>query len=587
MRMKNLVKRSLAGALALSMVLGNTVMTNAARWETEIGVEIKGIEYQIDFSYKEYDSYEDTISDMDDSQLPSGDTFTVDEGGISVVHDMTPPAIPDKIYSGYELQDKDGNVITEYVPNPKTPSKPTLTTDATSQDVNKDGTDYTVVLFYENDGNDNDIPDPEETYFVAEYYQEQGSNNTLKAPTSQDIVGGIEYAYNGDMNTLNTLIPGYKYLGYSFKSTFNSPAGGHQGGQPTLIQEVPAFTMQSTKNVGRYDVNMFFEYDAEQWATLSYAPKGGTGTMDPQTVLKGDSVTVKANAYTNGTLEFAGWSIDDDGSVDPADAGYQAGQSFVITQDTVLYAVWEDTKSIATFHAGRENDTTVTMNKPDFTVEAAKNSTFAAPAGFETRETDPDPLYFGKHDLSLFLGWSTLPNATTPEFVVGAPIPTDFDTKDFYAVWGYFKAVPDGNTVGDTYDINDQVSYWATFTAGSGNDFVPLKDYVQTLTFLDEFVTAQPGTIKVTVNGQPVAVALTLQGTVGGRTSYTFTLPQINKGDIIKTEISAIAKKSIGADDKTLRVGHDGVTFKPATRAFRSFSANMNQNSAHRFSTEM
>ena len=74
----------------------------------------------------------------------------------------------------------------------------------------------------------------------------------------------------------------------------------------------------------------------EYQVKLTYNANGGEGTIDPATAAAGESVTVAENGFTRDNYTFTGWNTQADGS----GTAYSAGESFTLTEDTVLYAQW-------------------------------------------------------------------------------------------------------------------------------------------------------------------------------------------------------------------------------------------------------
>ena len=71
--------------------------------------------------------------------------------------------------------------------------------------------------------------------------------------------------------------------------------------------------------------------------TVTYNANGGSGTMnDENSPYKyGATVTVKDNGFTRENYEFTGWAFD-------AEGDEPAGETFTITENTTLYAQWEE-----------------------------------------------------------------------------------------------------------------------------------------------------------------------------------------------------------------------------------------------------
>ena len=74
----------------------------------------------------------------------------------------------------------------------------------------------------------------------------------------------------------------------------------------------------------------------EYQVKLTYNANGGAGTIDSATGAAGESVTVAENGFTLNNYTFTGWNTQADGS----GTAYSAGESFTLTEDTVLYAQW-------------------------------------------------------------------------------------------------------------------------------------------------------------------------------------------------------------------------------------------------------
>lgn len=70
--------------------------------------------------------------------------------------------------------------------------------------------------------------------------------------------------------------------------------------------------------------------------SLSYDANGGEGAIDSATGVAGKIVIVAQNEFTRNNYTFIGWSTQADGK----GTAYKAGDSFTLTEDTVLYAQW-------------------------------------------------------------------------------------------------------------------------------------------------------------------------------------------------------------------------------------------------------
>ena len=119
--------------------------------------------------------------------------------------------------------------------------------------------------------------------------------------------------------------------------------------------------------------------------SVTYYANNGTGASytDPSEYELNDDVTVLANSFSNGDMVFAGWDINGDGEAD-----YQPDDTFQITGDTSLYAVWEEPKPTTvsfTIHKV-DADTGASLAGAVFTVYENKNCTDV----YTTVTTDED-----------------------------------------------------------------------------------------------------------------------------------------------------------------------------------------------------
>lgn len=87
-----------------------------------------------------------------------------------------------------------------------------------------------------------------------------------------------------------------------------------------------------------------YSYKTDKWVkkgdttevTITYDVNGGTGTMEAQTVISGEAVTLTANAFTREGYKFTGWNTAADGS----GTSYEDSASVTLDADTTLYAQW-------------------------------------------------------------------------------------------------------------------------------------------------------------------------------------------------------------------------------------------------------
>ena|GEM_PF-6862767 len=217
------------------------------------------------------------------------------------------------------------------------------------------------------------------------------------------------------------------------------------------------------EKIVKYDVT----YDSNG-ATSGYAPFDAYSPYE-----SGSTVTVLGQGSMQKTgFLFLGWSTNSL-AVSPQ---YLAGQKFVITQDTVLFAVWlaDDLPPPSTYHVYYNSNAPVgasvlgTVPLDEALYLAGQLVSVAA---------NPGNLASGTHN---FLGWATVNNAVVPDFaVVGSVVsPSTFMMGDvdvtLFAVWQaipLFSVVyqPNGATGGSApVDSNLYISGGLVVVLGAG-----------------------------------------------------------------------------------------------------------------------
>nr|WP_297999630.1 S-layer homology domain-containing protein [uncultured Anaerotignum sp.] len=185
---------------------------------------------------------------------------------------------------------------------------------------------------------------------------------------------------------------------------------------------------------------------------LSYDANGGNGSMNSQRVHKGDKVTVSTNTFTRDHYIFDGWNTQPNGN----GTSYNAGDTFEIDQNIVLYAQWKSDGSSGgdggdggsssggshtsnTYWVRYHNDDDTERDGKFIPGEevAVKGNVFVAPVG------------------KVLAGWS-LEEDGKVDYKVGDTFRMPGSSVDLYAVWkdaeteshsAYISGYPDG-TVG-------------------------------------------------------------------------------------------------------------------------------------------
>ncbi|MEU8541534.1 InlB B-repeat-containing protein [Streptomyces sp. NPDC048717] len=252
--------------------------------------------------------------------------------------------------------------------------------------------------------------------------------------------------HSGD--TVTVLGPGdLTRAGYTFLGWSTDPAA-------TTAQYQPGDTFTIFDNTTLYAVWQ------QEPATLTVTYDGngetsGTPPVDPNTYHSGDTVTVLGPGdLTRAGYTFLGWSTDPAATT----AQYQPGDTFTITGDTTLYAVWQ------------QEPATLTV-----TYDGNGNTSGTPPVDPNTYRPGDTVTVLGPGDLTktgyTFLGWSTDPAATTPEYQPGDTF-TITENTTLYAVWepsAFSHLTLDKRVVSSgPFEVGDTVAYAYTVT-NTGN----------------------------------------------------------------------------------------------------------------------
>ena len=196
--------------------------------------------------------------------------------------------------------------------------------------------------------------------------------------------------------------------------------------------------------------------------TVTYNANGGSGapTDANNPHAAGTMVTVAAGSSMTppAGCSFAGWST----SPTATSATYVAGNTFTISANTTLYAVWNPcTTYTVTYNANGGTNAPVDASSPyvpGVTVTVLAKGSMTAPAG------------------CTFAGWATIANATTPTYVAGSTFQINADVT-FYAVWNpcakYTVTYDANGGTGAPVDGLSPYSAGATVTVLSGSGMTP------------------------------------------------------------------------------------------------------------------
>ncbi|MDR0461057.1 MAG: InlB B-repeat-containing protein [Nitrososphaerota archaeon] len=249
-------------------------------------------------------------------------------------------------------------------------------------------------------------------------------------------------------NTGNLAKPGYQWLGWSWSN--NASAPDYTGGEQQMLFDI--------HNSGELDdLTLYAVWKAISSSfTMLYNGNGNTGGSAPvdsnSPYLYGVTVTILGSGNltkTNNT--FIGWSTNQNATA----AQYTQGQTFAITGNTTLYAVWSPPLSVIYNGNG--------------------NSAGAAPVDSSSPYVHGSTVTVLGNTSGLWLtgcnfaGWSTDPLDVWPTLSPGGTF-TITENTTLYAIWLY-GGPPVGNLYSVIYNGNGNTSGYPptdwTYPAGA------------------------------------------------------------------------------------------------------------------------
>ena len=195
---------------------------------------------------------------------------------------------------------------------------------------------------------DSYVSDGSDCAWVDDVVFPSNATDLIAARTDQVCQNGA-YSLNGA--TVNTSTVGTQYLLETLSTTTGNLVELNVVG---TIESAP-ITMEACSNYEwngtNYNTSGTYTYTSTSVAgcdsiatlnltilpnyTITFSANGGNGTMAPQQACSGQTVTLNANSFTNGTSVFTGWATTAGGTV-----VYANGADVTVTGNMTLYAVW-------------------------------------------------------------------------------------------------------------------------------------------------------------------------------------------------------------------------------------------------------
>lgn len=217
--------------------------------------------------------------------------------------------------------------------------------------------------------------------------------------------------------------------------------------------------------------------------TITFDANGGNGTMPSQTMVKGATLPISANTFTNGDYSFTKWNTEADGS----GVTYFNMQDITISTNITLYAQWGELTGTSNDHVW------IDLGLPSGTKWATCNMGATNPEDFGDYyawgETTPKESYT-ESNYTYSSNPTTLPSsadAATVNWGTSWRIPTDIEIHELLdnctAEWTTINGVngslfigPNGNSIflpaaghrsnNNHENANIRSSYWSSSING-------------------------------------------------------------------------------------------------------------------------
>ena len=220
--------------------------------------------------------------------------------------------------------------------------------------------------------------------------------------------------------------------------------------------------------------------------TVTFNANEGTGTMDPQTIYRGQTVKLNANTFTRTGYEFTGWNTAADGS----GTAYTDKQEVTLSENLTLYAQWSQSVFTVTFVdengtvLGTQTVASGTAWADVIKPEPTKTGyTFAAWIGSPetvTADVTVTASYsINQYTITFDTAGGSAIAAITQDYGTAVTAPAD-PTKEGYTFDGWDKEIPatmpaENITITAKWKVNQ---YTITFDTAGGSAIDPItQDY--------------------------------------------------------------------------------------------------------------
>ncbi len=253
--------------------------------------------------------------------------WSTEEGGEPVSGQILVPDSDTTYYAvwteGYEVTfDADGGVFAEGAPDPLVLAAGSDLGEAVNGiSPTKSGLLFGAWFLGDNEiGRGVKMP-AENVTLTAKYKVEYAVETYLANLAGNSYVRSREIGYGSDYVGASVSPAAPMVTGFA---RTNAPAG-----------EFPITTIVLGEDASRNVLKFYYDRVSCQVLFDGGAPDAA-GSIPPAEALYGSTVTVPQNAFSYAGYRFAGWSLYSGG-----DADFQPGEPFSVTEDTVLFAVWD------------------------------------------------------------------------------------------------------------------------------------------------------------------------------------------------------------------------------------------------------
>jgi hypothetical protein len=230
------------------------------------------------------------------------------------------------------------------------------------------------------------------------------------------------------------------------ENTF-SKTGSYFAGWATTTTGLVVYTDRASYTMGSADVTLYAIWTTTPSYKITFNSNGGSGSMDPQSIVSGTSAALTINSFSKTDSAFSGWATTSTGPVE-----YANGANYVMgSANATLYAIWTALpKYKVTFDANGgsgtmtdqliTSDTSAELTANSFSITGCSFIGWATTLGGSVSYADRASYTMGSADVTLYAVWEAdnglvyrlINNGTEYEVSCGTYAGTTLTIPEYY-----------------------------------------------------------------------------------------------------------------------------------------------------------